>query len=394
MARVAYFVSHPIQYQAPLLRALTESGLDVETVFHSLAGAEAYFDPGYGKQITWDVPVLGGYSSRCLPSAPASLPRLYQICRAELLKIQPTVVWIHGWSGPFCRAAWAAAKGIGVPVMLRGDTHLKSIRGGSIRRSLHKRVYSTLFRTVNQFLAVGNANAGLYSAYGVPDSRITIMPYTVDNAYFRRRSSEAALHRDEFRESLKLEAGIKTILFVGRLSPDKDLPTLLRASRRLIESWQGPPPRVLIAGDGPMRNELTQLSRSLGIENSVQFLGFRNQSELPALYDLCDVFVLPSTFEPWGLVVNEVMNAGRPILVSDRVGCGPDLVQPSRNGFIFKVGDDAALAGHLSEYLRSEAVATTAGNLSRDIINRSDLHSNVTQFITALSKVGERGSPA
>jgi glycosyltransferase involved in cell wall biosynthesis len=106
------------------------------------------------------------------------------------------------------------------------------------------------------------------------------------------------------------------------------------------------------------------------------------------------VFVLPSTFEPWGLVVNEVMNAGRPILVSDRVGCGPDLVQPGRNGFIFRVSDDAALAGHLSEYLRSEEVATTAGNLSRDIINRSDLRSNVTQFNTAISKIGGRASLA
>jgi glycosyltransferase involved in cell wall biosynthesis len=102
--------------------------------------------------------------------------------------------------------------------------------------------------------------------------------------------------------------------------------------------------------------------------SSIKFLGFKNQTELPRYYDLCDVLVLPSVYEPWGLVINEVMNAGRAVIISDQVGCGPDLVHPGVNGYIFPAGDIAALARALTDVLNDPNRPRRMGARSLEII--------------------------
>jgi glycosyltransferase involved in cell wall biosynthesis len=124
-----------------------------------------------------------------------------------------------------------------------------------------------------------------------------------------------------------------------------------------------------MVGDGELRPALEKLAAEAA-PGRVKFLGFRNQSELPALYDLCDVFVLPSAFEPWGLVVNEVMNAGKTVVVSDQVGSGPDLVREGENGSIFPAGDVAALARKLDQWCGNQAAREEAGRKSLEIISK------------------------
>jgi glycosyltransferase involved in cell wall biosynthesis len=142
------------------------------------------------------------------------------------------------------------------------------------------------------------------------------------------------------------------ILYAGKLTPRKRAADLLDAYVLLSpDRKREPDPYLLIVGDGETRSELETQVSTLGW-NSVRFLGFRNQSELPQLYDLCDIFVLPSFGEPWGLVVNEAMNAGRAVIVSDQVGCGPDLVKDGVNGKIFPAGDVDRLYASLEAVLR------------------------------------------
>src|SRR5207237_833514 len=146
-------------------------------------------------------------------------------------------------------------------------------------------------------------------------------------------------HRESRRTGLRLDEKRPVVLFVARLSAVKAPQDLLDAFLDLRQNWNaGAPPYLLFVGDGPLRPELEARAKKLA-NGDVRFLGFCNQSELPALYDLCDVFVLPSHFEPWGLVVNEAMNAGKPVIVSDQVGAAPDLVKSGQNGFIFRAGD-------------------------------------------------------
>jgi glycosyltransferase involved in cell wall biosynthesis len=128
-------------------------------------------------------------------------------------------------------------------------------------------------------------------------------------------------------------------------------------------------PVLLMVGDGELRPSLEKLAHEAA-PGRVKFLGFRNQSELPALYDLCDVFVLPSGFEPWGLVVNEVMNAGKTVVVSDQVGSGPDLVREGENGSIFPAGDVAGLTQILDRWCGDAAAREQAGHQSLEIISQ------------------------
>ena len=147
------------------------------------------------------------------------------------------------------------------------------------------------------------------------------------------------------------------------------------------------PPTLVLVGDGPQRPELEARAAGGGV---VRFAGFRNQSEMPRFYDLCDVFVLPSEHEPWGLVVNEVMNAGRPVLVSDHVGAGADLVVDGENGFVFPTGDVAALARALESVLRDPQRKREMGRRSLDRVAGWSFEQDRKGLLRALHAVTAR----
>jgi glycosyltransferase involved in cell wall biosynthesis len=176
------------------------------------------------------------------------------------------------------------------------------------------------------------------------------------------------------------------ILFAAKFTKVKAPEELLAAFTLLHRGWSGDAaPYLVFVGDGPLRSQLEEQARPLG--DAVRFPGFRNQSELPALYDLCDVFVLPSRFEPWGLVVNEVMNAGRPVIVSDRVGAAPDLVEDGANGFIYPSGDVAALASRLRQIVESPSLRAKMGERSLKRIASWDFEADQRGLMEALSAV-------
>ena len=146
-------------------------------------------------------------------------------------------------------------------------------------------------------------------------------------------------------------------------------------------------PYLVIVGDGEERADLE--ARSAGIEG-VRFCGFRNQSELPRFFDLASVFVLPSQHEPWGLIVNEVMNAGRAVIISDDVGCGPDLITDGVEGCVFPVGDIGALADALRRVLASDAEAAAMGDRARARIAGWSFEEDVQGLRRALAAVTRR----
>jgi len=383
--KVAYFLTHPIQYQSPLIRHLRAAGVDVEVIYATDAGSRAYFDPGFGQQVCWDVPLLEGYPHTILnreePTGSQAAQQAHYGRQIDGLLQQRSfdAFWVHGWWHPLTCAAWAAARRHHKPLLLRGETFLGCVQGGWLKRWAHRRVFRRRFRRVAAFLAVGTLNRQLYQAYGVPESKIFPMPYVVDNAFFQARAAAARPQREVLRERLGIEPGRPVILFCGKLIGVKDPGTLIRAVGKLVGEARAPalpnsanaevgPPVLLMVGDGELRPSLEKLAQEAA-PGLVKFLGFQNQTELPALYDLCDVFVLPSRFEPWGLVVNEVMNAGKPVIVSDQVGSGPDLVMPGRNGGVFRAGDAADLADQLRPWLLDAEKRAQGGAASLRRIN-------------------------
>ncbi|MEW5859440.1 MAG: glycosyltransferase family 4 protein [Cyanobacteriota bacterium] len=351
MLRLAYFVSHPIQYQAPLLRLIAaDPDIHLKVFFYSDFSLQSYQDPGFGQVIKWDVPLTEGYDYRFLDTWGSKQRKSFlqqPVARdifEQLKQGQFDAVWVHGWSHICSLQAIVAAKRLGIPVLLRGDSNGLKEPTHPVKKWAKKAFLNRLFNTVAGFLYVGTLNRQFYQSYGVSEEHLFPMLYAVDNDFFQKQVMLAGTSREALRKSLDLEPGRSIILYAAKLI-EKKRPQDLLAAYRLLSSdgVQEPEPYLLFVGDGNLRSHLEAEAKATGW-HSIRFLGFRNQSELPAMYDLSDVFVLPSNFEPWGLVLNEVMNAGKAVVVSEKVGSALDLVLEGQNGRTFPVGDIAALA--------------------------------------------------
>ncbi len=365
--RLAYLVTHPIQYQAPLLRRIAaDPTIDLTVFFQSDLSVGSYHDEGFGRTITWDVPLLDGYRHEFLPAlgrrdrVDRLRPWSHGIAR-RLWHGRFDALWVHGYARWFNWSALLAARAAGMAVLVRDEATPLSARRSPLKAMAKRRlVFDTLRAMDARFLAIGSSNRRYYLDNGIAPDRIFLMPYAVDNAYFAARAEAAAPQRERLRAGLGWQPGRPVILFASKFEPRKRAGDLLAAFELLIAAGGCyASPYLLFIGDGDDRPALEARARRWG--GDVRFLGFQNQSELPAWFDLCDVFVLPSEAEPWGLIVNEVMSAGRAVVVSDQVGCAPDLVRHGETGYVFPVGDIAALVAALAEVLSAPAATAALG---------------------------------
>lgn len=362
--RLLYLVSHPIQYQAPLLRRIAaEPGIRLRVVFERVHTAQGYHDPGFGTEVRWDVDLRGGYDNAALG----------ETCLRREIR-DADAVWLHGWQSPMLLKALGLARVLGRPVLMRGENQDQAMPDGAgLRGWLKRRYLAWIFRRSGAFLAVGSANRDYYLARGISSRRIFSMPYAVDNRDFAARA--AAADRAALRRDLGIPEDAKVVLFAGKFQARKR-PDLLLAAWRALPA---PRPVLLMVGDGEMRAAL-----EAGSEHGMVFAGFRNQGELPGLYALADAFVLPSEREPWGLAVNEAMACGTAPVVSDQVGCARDLVDDGC-GAVFPAGDAGALTAALERVLgESERL----GRAAADRIGEWDFEADVAGLVQALAFVG------
>ena len=398
--RVACLVSHPIQYQAPLFRYLAaRPGIELTVFFLSDHSIHAYRDSGFGVDVKWDVPLLDGYQHEFLPRVGASSglsfwrPWTFGL-RARLRRGRFDALWVHGYAHRGCLAGIAAAKSLNIPVMLRGESNLLSETDDALKLGVKRIAMPALLRTLDAVLAIGRLNRDYYLHYRVEAGRIFAMPYAVDNEFFRTASERARPRRETLRAELGLKPGRAVILFASKMQPHKRAGDLLEAYARLsLDGVAEPAPYLVFAGDGEERASLERRARELKWD-SIRFIGFRNQSELPALYDLCDVFVLPSEHEPWGLVVNEAMNAGKPVIASHRVGAGPDLIEDGVNGFIYPAGDVAALADKLRRLIDSPEHRAAMGARALEAVARLDFNADRVGLLAALDSIAGKKARA
>jgi glycosyltransferase involved in cell wall biosynthesis len=372
--RLAYLVSHPIQYQAPLLRLIDrDPDIDLTVFFCSDYSVRAHRDEGFGQTIEWDIPLLEGYKHQFLPAAAGDGPppvfRPVNRGLARLLRDGDyDVLWVHGYMRLYHLISMVRARLQGITVLNRDEAWSQSARRGPVKNAIKRLFFAALRRVCNGWLVIGSANRDYYLANGMASDSLFLMPYAVDNQSFRVATETAAESRDALRDELGLVPNRPVVLFASKFQARKRPFDLLEAFARISRDPSARRPYLVLVGDGEQRGALERKSRELGIETAVRFTGFRNQTEIPRYYDLCDVFVLPSLLEPWGLVVNEVMNAGRAVIVSDQVGAGPDLVQPGRNGFVFPAGDVEVLSECLQKVLSDPDLCERMGRESLAII--------------------------
>lgn len=350
VVKLGILASHPIQNQAPLFRALA-SRVELVVFYAHRQTAAGQAAAGFNVAFEWDVDLLAGYRSVFLENR-AATPDTGKFFGCNTPAIAAHIktgdfdaFLVTGWNLLSYWQAILACHRHGVPVMVRGDSHLLTARS-PLKLKLKVIVYPWLLRAFAACLYVGQNNKQYLQRYGVTDERLFFAPHCIDNHAFAARANDA--NPQELRQQLGIRPGQKIVLYVGKLLPGKRVSDLLPAMQRLAVS--GLDVVCLLVGDGPLRTVLEQQASVLGV--SLRCAGFRNQSEMPAFYALADVLVLPSASETWGLVVNEALACGTPAVVSDSVGCGIDLVKESLSGAVFPVGDSEALALALARVLK------------------------------------------
>jgi glycosyltransferase involved in cell wall biosynthesis len=392
--RLAYFVTHPIQYQAPLLRRIArEEDIDLKVFFSSNISVRGYMDSGFGVSVKWDIPLLEGYNHEFLPAIrdtkqlSFSRPINYRV-KKVIREQRFDAVWVHGYNTMTNLQAIQAASSMKIPVLLRAESTLTDRPRSQKTLAAKRMFFSLLRRKISAVLAIGDANEAYWRQYLGEQVPIFSFYYTVDNEFFQRECAKASGSRDEFRRSLGLDADRPVILFASKLQARKRCGDLLEAFLKYSESGTSRrKPYLLIVGDGEQRAALENRAAEAAAAGDVRFLGFRNQTELPRFYDLCNVFVLASVDEPWGLVVNEVMNAGRAVIVSDQVGCQKNLVHQGVNGCVVKARDVSGLADSMKLVLADDHTWQRMGQQSLRIIQGFSFEQNVCGLRQTLQEV-------
>jgi glycosyltransferase involved in cell wall biosynthesis len=362
MPRVAIVASHPIQYQAPWFRALSRS-LDIEVFFCHRQDAGAQAAAGFGEPFDWDVPLLEGYDHRWLTNV-ARTPSVDRFGGCDTPGIRDALASgrfdaciVSGWYLRSYVQAIRACAELGIPVVSRGDSQLAGPRS-RMKRAAKYLPYRWLLQRIDAHLYVGTANRAYLEHYGVRPERLFFAPHCVDTEWFRSGAHAAREtgRTEALRAALGLDAGGRVALFAGKFIEKKRPADFVSAVARLRRD--GRPVQGVMIGDGPLRAELEAQARAEGA--AVIFMGFRNQSDMPACYTLAEVLVLPSDGrETWGLVANEAMACGVPVVLSQDVGAAADLTDGVAAGFAYPCGDVPALAAAIDAAL--EAVRARPG---------------------------------
>ena len=352
--KTGVFLSHPIQYFSPIWRTLAkDKSLDLTVYYLSDSSLRDGFDPGFGRSVTWDIPLVKGYKSVFLKrdAHPDHRWSLYIPSLTSFLKKEnPDCIVIPGYSRPFEWQLLWAAKRMGIKVIMRGE-FAPSTYGNPVRNLMRENALRAIYRRVDAFAVIGKQAKQQLVKHGVGPEKMFSSPYCVDPALFSRRPKSSRL--SQLRRKWGIKKREKIALFSGKLIKRKRPDTLIEA---IAEMRDLPWVKAVLVGDGEERKHLEARADRLA-PGRVLFPGFINQSELPDYFAMADVFVLPSEYETWGLVVNEAMHQGLPVLASDKVGCAADLVHPGVTGEVFPAGDSTALANHLRRLLKRPALA-------------------------------------
>ena len=351
--RLGVLATHPIQYFAPLFRHLAaDPRIDLD-VYYAHRPTPAEQGTGFGIAFEWDVDLTSGYRHRFLANRAAApslvafsgcdTPEIAEIIRRERFD----AFLVLGWNMKSYWQAQLACWRAGIPVLVRGDSQLAPTP--PMKAAAKRLAYPLFMRRYAACLATGVRSAEYFRHYGA--RRVVRSPHFVDNAAFAARADAARPEREALRARFGAARDETLVLYAGKFVPKKRPGDVLRALASLRSGV-----RALFVGDGELRQAIEREAADRRVP--AHFAGFLNQTEIARAYAAADVLVLPSDHgETWGLVVNEAMASGLPAIVSDAVGCGPDLVVPGETGFTFPLGDTESLAERITRVMRPGAPA-------------------------------------
>jgi glycosyltransferase involved in cell wall biosynthesis len=402
MKKLAIITSHPIQYNAPLFKLLASRGKIKIKVFYTWSQAiDKVEDPGFRRIVKWDIPLLDGYDYQVVENT-SKTPGTHHrkgiinpglIC--EIQKWQPDAVLVYGWNFVSHFQVMKYFKG-NIPVLFRGDSTLLDESNNIttiVRRLYLKRVY----KHIDYALYVGTNNKKYFQKHGLLKNQLVFAPHAIDNDRFSDSSEKRYNITQEPIDFLKLDRKYRmrsehtascnknrlaykalewrrelgytdtdiVVLFAGKFEPKKNPEILIEAVNQITKSPNRQITKLLMVGNGILEDKLKAMSKD---NNNIKFMPFQNQTKMPILYRVCDIYCLPSVGETWGLAVNEAMASGRPVLVSDKVGCAIDLVKGNSTGWIFKHDDIDDLVNKLEKLASSKDHLMQMGKNAQEFI--------------------------
>jgi glycosyltransferase involved in cell wall biosynthesis len=370
LQKIAIITSHPIQYNAPWFKLLAERKRIALKVFYTWGQLqkENKYDPGFGKNVSWDIPLLQGYNYTFVENT-ASQPGSHHYkgidnptLIREIEAWDPDAVLVFGWKFKSHLKVLRHFKGKRT-VVFRGDSNmLDELKGFSIKKMARRIFLKWIYIHVDKAFYVGSANKEYYLRHGIKLRQLIFAPHAVDNDRFCQRAG------NDVRQELNIPAGDLIFLYAGKLEAKKNLHFLMTACATAGMQKA----HLVIVGNGVLETDLKgqRLNLKKEMQKHIHFMDFQNQAKMPGIYESCDVFVLPSggPGETWGLAVNEAMASGKPVLVSDKCGCAADLVRDGINGFIFKSNDTEDLVSKMRQLNLPKDTLALMGEASRDIV--------------------------
>jgi glycosyltransferase involved in cell wall biosynthesis len=324
-------VSHPIQYLAPLYQRLgARNDIALKVYFTWHAGSDCMQDRGFGERPAWDIPIARGYAYERIPNVSTN-PGTYGFWGLRnptlierITAWRPDIVVITGWAWYSHLTTMHALHTRGVPVLCRGDSHLLDSRTSGLWWQIKHAALSRVYSWAAGLLVVGAANRAYYQRFGVESARLYACPHSIDVGRFAEPAARLEQEAARWRAELGIAPGQKVLLFAGKFERKKRPTELMRVVSRLRDRAVV----LVMVGSGELQAEVDAIAAADPARFRV--LPFQNQSRMPVVYRLGDIFVLPSAHgESWGLAVNEALACGRPVIVSDRVGCAADVVEPA-----------------------------------------------------------------
>ena len=341
---IKYILSHPIQYQSPLIKFLTKKGLKIKVLFRSDMSTRKYFDTEFKKKISWGTNLLDGFDYEYLnyvgPNKVDAIFPLTTDFTNKIIEKDTDIIWLHGIKNWYNLCIIFIAKIFNKKVFIRDEANHFSKKRSFLNKIFNYFFYKFIDNFIDVYLAIGSQNKKYYLDHNIENKKIVIVPYTVDNNFFNKKN--------KFKNNKKL-----TYIFAAKLIKKKGANILLEAINILNHNKKfNYNSEFLIIGDGYMKYSLHDYAKINNLKN-VKFIPFKNQKKLSELYQKSDVFIIPSLFEPWGLTVNEAMAAENAIISSSAVASAYDLVSNNVNGYRFKNGDSKDLANKILKIFKN-----------------------------------------
>lgn len=363
--KLAIVTTHPIQYNAPWFRLLAARPGIIVKVFYTWeqSNRNEKFDPGFGKVVSWDIPLLDGYDYTFVKNTSAN-PGSHHYkgivnptLNNEIDSWGAEAVLVFGWPFKSHLACLRYFKGR-IPVLFRGDSTLLGEQGG-IKKIMRRLFLRYVYSYIDYALYVGTHNKEYYLAHGLKEKQLVFVPHAVDNDRFVKNYLQYAGDAALWREELGIRQRDFVVLFAGKINRNKNPYFLLSLAEKLKDERL----KFVIVGNG----ELLEDVRNRATDKRVIFIDFQNQSKMPVVYNLADVYVIPSYSETWGLAINEAIASGKPVIATSKAGGAVDLIKNNVNGIVVDPGDINAAAIYVQQLLNG------APHPEKDGINMSIL---------------------